>query len=424
MCRPQRIGKILNLTPFFAFRACRAVGLGFCLLTAANLSGCAVADGTSQIGSSLSEGISRQASNVGGLFSSSTAAAYNVPIFVVSTRRSGAHSAELTPGAQARYALNFVSVPPGHVAGAIEMPSFGSPDARRHFAVSTVRALEDDSFGAEIAAHVSGRIGVNRDVLVYVHGFNTSFEEARFRLAQIAVDGKFGGVAVLFTWPSKSELLAYGADKESATASRDAYFKLLNQFADTPGVGRIHILAHSMGTWLTMETLRESALAGAPDLRGHLGDVMLAAPDIDLSVFKQQIARLDPSHFSIFVAKGDRALQISASIQGDRRLGAIDPNSDADRDMIEKLGVKVFDVSDMSRNLIGHDSFTAASVIRSIGAQIAEPRTTDGSQAVIDAGADRSERPAPPPPLAAITSEEPPPIAAEPVNATAPAETK
>ena len=178
-----------------------------------------------------------------------------------------------------------------------------------------------------------------------MHGFNTSLDNARSRLAQLVVDGNFTGVPVLFTWPSKAALLAYGADKESATASRDAYLKLLNEAAATPGVGRVHILAHSMGTWLTMEALREAALSGSPDLHGKLGQVMLAAPDIDLSVFRQQISRLDPSHFSVFVSKGDRALQISAGLQGDRRLGALDPESDKDRDLIQSLGVGVFDIS-------------------------------------------------------------------------------
>ena len=198
---------------------------------------------------------------------------------------------------------------------------------------------------------------------------------------------------MLFTWPSKAALLAYGADKESATASRDAYLNLLNDLADMPGIGRIHILAHSMGTWLTMEALRERPSSGSPDLHGKLGNVMLAAPDIDLSVFKQQIARLDPSHFSVYVSKDDRALQVSASIQGDRRLGSLDPESDHDRDLIEKLGIGVYDISYLSSNLIGHDNYAnAPQVVRQIDSRVAAPRAAD--QAVIDAGADRTPRPA------------------------------
>jgi len=394
----------------------RAAGL-FCglALSLPGLSACSpvgMAEAGANIGSGVSESVSHGASLFGG---GTDAPAHSTPIFVVSTRRDGANSTQLTPGGQARYALDFISVPPGHQAGAMEKPVFGGAESAHHFVVAGHSPLEDDAFRSQIATHVSGRIGVNRDVLVYVHGFNTSLEQARFRLAQIVVDGQFGGVPVLFTWPSKAALLSYGADKESATASRDAYLKLLEDLTATPGVGRIHILAHSMGTWLTMEALRESALTGSPDLHGKLGNVMLAAPDIDLTVFKNQIKRLDPSHFSIYVSKGDRALQVSASIQGDRRLGAIDPGSEQDREMIESLGVKVFDISDLSTGLIGHDNYADAPLaVRQIGAKITEARPAEASeQAVTDAGADRTPHAPPPPPGAVISQDLPAPPAVQ-----------
>ena len=104
--------------------------------------------------------------------------------------------------------------------------------------------------------------------------------------------------------------------------------KLIVDLSHTPGVGRVHILAHSMGSWLTMEALRSISISGHPDLDGKLGEVMLAAPDIDLNVFERQIARLDPRHVSIFVANNDRALSLSSRIAGDRRrLGAMDPTN-------------------------------------------------------------------------------------------------
>lgn len=323
--------------------------------------------------------------------------AYTEEIFIVSTRKSDSQPTELAPGGKARFALQYVSIPPGHKPGQIERPAFGGPNPDQHFTVVSTSELDDDEFGQQLAAHLSGRVGSNRDVLIYVHGFNNSTDDARMRLVQLAYDANFGGVPILFTWPSKAALLAYGADKESATASRDAYLNLLETVAETPGVGKIHILAHSMGTWLTMETLREEALSGSADLHGKLGQVMLASPDIDLTVFKQQLKRLDPSHFSVYVSKDDRALQVSATLQGDRRLGSLDPSSDRDRELIEKLGVGVYDLSDLASNLIGHDNYgDAPQVVRQIGQKIGKARAEDAEQqSVIDAGADRSARPAP-----------------------------
>jgi esterase/lipase superfamily enzyme len=340
----------------------------------------------------------------------------SLSVFVVSTRK-GEHGPASNIGVDggARASLQAIGVPPDHEAGQLERPGFGSEDPLKHFVAVSQRGLNERQFLAELASHVSGRIGSSRDILLYVHGFNTSYDEARFRLAQIAYDGRFGGIPVLFTWPSAGSLLDYGAAKESATISRDALARLIRQLSETPGVGRLHILAHSMGTWLTMEALRENAIAGSPDLNGRLGDVMLAAPDIDLNVFRQQLARVDPSHVSVLVAANDRALSLSRTLAGDRpRLGALDPNNPSDRAALEGLGVKVYDLSHESTELIGHGTYAnAPQVVRTIGAQIAEPRPQDANvQAVLgDKPVDPKIIATPLPPVAAPP---PPPGAAAP----------
>jgi len=322
-----------------------------------------------------------------------------VPLFVASTRRGdGASDSD----GHAHFSLISVGVPQGHRPGVIEKASFGSADRQRHFTVLSRRNLDESEFLGEVASHVSGRVGVSRDILLYVHGFNTSLDEARFRLAQIVADGRFSGVAALFAWNSRGGLFAYESDKESATAARDALERLIVDISRTPGVGRVHILAHSMGSWLTMEALRAIAISGHPDLDGRLGHVMLAAPDIDLSVFRQQISRLDPSHVSIFVAGNDRALSLSSRIAGDRpRLGAMDPADPKNKAELDRLGVAVHDISSFSTDFVGHGAFAEApDVVRQIGAQLTAPRQADADeQAVPDFRGAQTE--AAPPPAAA-----------------------
>ena len=311
----------------------------------------------------------------------------SVAIFVVSSRKSEQDAANETAVAEnARYSLQRIGVPLGHEPGKLERPAFGSEDPQKHFIVLTHRGLDETAFYAELASHISGRIGSNRDVLLYVHGFNTSYDEARFRLAQIADDGRFGGVSVLYTWPATGSLLDYGAAKENATSARDALSKLIHRLAELPDVGRVHILAHSMGAWLAMEALRENAISGSPDLNGKLGDVMLAAPDIDLNVFRQQLARIDPSHVSVLVSSNDRALSISRTLAGDRpRLGGLDPNNPKDRAALDELGVKAYDLSGQSTGLIGHGTYAdAPRAVRTIGSQLTEQRPQDANvQAVL-----------------------------------------
>jgi esterase/lipase superfamily enzyme len=306
----------------------------------------------------------------------------SVQMIVASTRavdKGGSEAAR-----DAHFSVASVSVPAGHQPGVIERPSFGSENRRKHVVVTSDRPLDNGQLVQEIATRVSGRVGTSRDVLVFVHGFNVSYDEARWRLAQIVADGGFAGVPVLFTWPSRSKILAYGADKENATASRDALEKLLQDIAQAPGVGRVHVLAHSMGTWLAMEALRQSAIAGRADLGGHIGEVMLAAPDIDVDVFRGQMARIGQvTRVSVFAASDDRALSVSSTLAGDRaRLGALNLDDAATAEELKGLNVRVYDLSKAdSTDFFRHGTFAEApEVVKSIGAQLAEaPKVADGA---------------------------------------------
>jgi esterase/lipase superfamily enzyme len=305
-----------------------------------------------------------------------------VQVFVASTRKAEHGAASQTLSSDGvHYALDILTIPPGHRAGSIEEPMFGAANARDHIVLAHERTLDSDEFKSELASHVSGRIGVNRDVLVFVHGFNTPFDEARDRTAQIVADSRFGGVAVLFTWPTKHELFGYVSDKDNATASRDALQSLLQEIGATPGVGKVHVLAHSMGGWLAMEALRQEAIAGDRDLSGHLGDVMLASPDIDMDVFAGQMARLRPANVTVFATANDRALSLSSAIaQSRQRVGAINPSKTEDRERLEALGAKVYDLTNFSDGFIDHGAYAdAPDVLHAIGAQMATPRPQDAN---------------------------------------------
>ena len=65
------------------------------------------------------------------------------------------------------------------------------------------------------------------------------------------------GDTVLFSWPSRNKLLDYISDRESALWSRDALETALDSLGANPNVGRVHIVAHSMGSMLTVEGLRQ-----------------------------------------------------------------------------------------------------------------------------------------------------------------------
>ena len=311
------------------------------------------------------------------------------------------------------YLNTSVSIPPDHRAGVIERPSITSESPKRHIVLGPQRVMDAETFRGTLATALSGRVGVSRDVLVFVHGFNTSYDEARYRLAQVVEDSGFTGVPVLFTWPSQRELFAYMSDKDSATASRDALEKLMRDLAATPGVGRVHVLAHSMGTWLAMEALRQNAIAGQADLGGRLGEVMLASPDIAMDVFKGQMARLGAvTRVSIFAASNDRALSLSGALAGSRtRVGALDLNNEEHRNEIARLGVRVYDLSTLDgSSMLRHGNYAEApQVVTMIGAQLAEPKFEDRqASGFVDEEAVKAAK-APAPGQSPVTSETLPP---------------
>src|SRR5579872_1299776 len=170
----------------------------------------------------LTTGMTDVSGTMTDMFGASQAPSPNtVAIFVASVRNGDNGATNEMSHDGPHFSLQQISIPPDHKIGQIERPAFGDPDPAHHFVESSRRDLDEESFRNELATHISGRIGSNRDVLLYVHGFNTSYDEARFRLAQIVEDGRFGGVPVLYTWPSSDNLLGYEAARETAAASRE-----------------------------------------------------------------------------------------------------------------------------------------------------------------------------------------------------------
>jgi esterase/lipase superfamily enzyme len=148
-----------------------------------------------------------------------------------------------------------------------------------------------------------------------------------FRFAQIVHHSGAKVAPILFTWPSRATLFDYKYDRESTNYSRTAFELTLKTLARDPNVKDITVLAHSMGTWLAMESLRQMAIRdGRVDPK--INNAILASPDIDVDVFARQFTEMGQVHpkFTIFVSPDDRVLAASRMISGDvLRLGAINP---------------------------------------------------------------------------------------------------
>ena len=248
-----------------------------------------------------------------------------------------------------------ISIPPNHRPGRIEYVPDGDP--ARSFAIAAARALPSSRALADAAADA---LRPGEEIHVFVHGYNNTAAEAAFRHAQIAHDytnaGAGGGPQITFHWPSAARAFGYVADRDAALAARaDLEGLLLRLVARAPG--RVVLVGHSMGAFLSMETLARMT-AARPGIARRLGGVVLVSPDIAIDVFRAQLDRIGPKpdQFVVTTSQADRALGLSAWLTGQTsRLGS---TSDVDR--LRARGITVIDLTDEAEGGNNHSTFAAS----------------------------------------------------------------
>lgn len=230
-----------------------------------------------------------------------------------------------------------------------------------------LNALVTNDFAVRRVEPVSGQPATaltealrGRDTLFFVHGYNQTFEAASRDAALLSNGIGFKGNTVVFSWPSKGGLFDYGYDRESALLARDPLSDVLASLLQDEFGARLHLVAHSMGTLVTLEALR-----GYRDRHGdrgldRLGALVLAAPDVDVDVFKAALARLGPwrDKMTVITATNDRALDLSRRLAGGDRVGALP------REALDGTGVRVIDATEFASGLIRHDVFVANADVR------------------------------------------------------------
>ncbi len=243
------------------------------------------------------------------------------------------------------YATITVSIPQNHVPGKIELATTAPGDPTANFVVRDAAYLDGDkAFVQALNAQLATRPRGSRKVLVFIHGYNTLFAEGLYRFAQVVHDSKAPAVPVLFTWASRGKLKDYLYDMNSATAARDDLEHTL-RLVLASDADQVNILAHSMGNWVTVEALRQIKISGDLKHADKVGYVFLAAPDIDIDVFKSQMRRFGKPKkpFYVVLSQDDKALWLSKFIAGgEGRVGA-----DANIDELAELGATVIDLTDV-----------------------------------------------------------------------------
>jgi esterase/lipase superfamily enzyme len=204
---------------------------------------------------------------------------------------------------------------------------------------------------------------VRRDVLVYIHGFNQTFEAAALDAARLSDGLEFRGETMLFSWPSKTSLMNYIYDRESALWSRDALEGMLDELIADSSVGRVHIVAHSMGTMVAVEALRQLYDRRGAAITSRFGAIVLASPDIDMDSFTSSVARIGSlaRNITVLTVANDRALGAMRDMAGGvTRVGI------AETARLDALGIRVIDASNLAGGGLNHDLFLTNAQVRQV----------------------------------------------------------
>ena len=265
-----------------------------------------------------------------------------------------------------RFARFDVSIPPQRTRGDINWPTrFEKPNPARHF-LTTKEVLypSNPDFRADLQRNLAAN---GYEAVIFVHGYNNNFAEGVYRVAQFSHDLEIPGAVVHYAWPSAAKPLGYVYDRDSALFARDGLERLIDEVS-AAGARRILLVAHSMGSGLAMEALRQAAIRGDQAALGSIAGVILISPDVDVDVFRSQVSAIGvlPQPFLIFGSDRDRLLGLSARLTGQReRLGSL---SDVSR--VADLKVTFMDVGEFASGA-GHftlgDSPALIRLIENIG---------------------------------------------------------
>ena len=266
------------------------------------------------------------------------------------------------------FGKRIVRIPSSHRTGEL-----GSPLWRRlllqvddRITVDPATVLAQDAFARDVRQFLASLDASDRNVLVYIHGFNTSFDDAARRAAQLGFDLKVPGITVLYSWPSRGNVSAYVADQSAIEASEAQIADFLIAVSALADRGKVHIIAHSMGNRGLLHALHRATTQAALRAGTRFGRIFLSAPDINAKLFSQ-LASVYPQvaeRTTLYVADQDRALAALEWFTDGGRAGSAPP-------VLILPGIDTVRVRGSSLFQLGHSYFAEEpDVLRDIRAQL------------------------------------------------------
>lgn len=252
-----------------------------------------------------------------------------------------------------------VAIPDTHEFGEMEGPPwwqfFRAPDPRRHITILLVGELLEEAFWGSVRKCVAS--SSERDVLVFIHGYNVPFGQGLRRAAQITKDLSFLGAPVLYSWPSQGSIKRYSADEATVEWTVPHLRDFLRQLLEGAGAAQVHVIAHSLGNRAAVAAIRGLDLDTLAPGAAQLSQFVLAAPDIDAGTFRQLATEFakKPKRCTLYANSEDRALAAS-----DWKHGGYPRAGGGGDDLVVVPNVDTIDATGHATDFLSHSYFSGS----------------------------------------------------------------
>jgi esterase/lipase superfamily enzyme len=234
------------------------------------------------------------------------------------------------------------------------------------------------------------------NMTLFVHGYNTTFNQALARAAQLAYDTGTDGPILLFAWPAADDWSHILEAMDNVGEMEPVLVEFLKFLAQQGVIDRINIIAHSLGAKLVLDTLSKSDSW----IYKSLGQIILGSPVITTARLKHLASKLGSrvDRITIFCSTDDRPIwaaqqsfsqPLVAACEGLEELSLYSANGDfidydSNAEYKQKVPIDVIDItSSYACGMLGiectHARYASnASILQDIAAILIERRIEPG----------------------------------------------
>ncbi|VVE16420.1 hypothetical protein PIN31115_02899 [Pandoraea iniqua] len=257
-----------------------------------------------------------------------TASTFDYPVMFGTTRKALSAGAGFSDDRDEalHYGRVFVTIPKNHRVGSLgsDIGTYFGSDPKL-----TVNRFESIPGEAQFLAIAQRELRPvtgpeNGYVVVFIHGYNNSFNDAALRAAQLGADLDVpANNMFLFSWAARSDVIKYTFDEATVDTSEVYFRSFLETVAKAANGRKIHIVAHSMGNRALLRVIASGVNTVSSERGIRFGQIILAAADVDRDLF----AQLAPNYLkvsdrtTVYLSPYDYAVAASSHVHDYPRVG-------------------------------------------------------------------------------------------------------